>query len=249
VFSFGLASLKESCYSAEGFIAASLPYPPAQDLAKFYLNSQSQIDTAPYLVLLDDRVSEIQHRMNDLQDSFNHHLKEQANLLPGCIPTLINFTNQLTIRLANITAILGSPTYPGSFAYLASLPVVQGNYGSTKTYLCCEVPSLLRRMYIILTAVGWVAMVISVISFFQLYCLDRIPQRLCCSCTVLRPFSPFGASSEVEYQVKGKQVDEEEAAPPIAEVSMDRGDTGSSPVARMVNQEWERSPDTEVARK
>ena len=101
---------------------------------------------------------------------------------------------------------------------------MQTTYGTTKQYLCCDVPGLLQKMYIVLTAVGWLAMVTSVVSFVQLYYLDRIPMRACCPCSAMRPYNPFGQSKEEEYGVKGKQVDEE--APPTAEMTMDRGGIG-----------------------
>lgn len=71
-------------------------------------------------------------------------------------------------------------------------------------------------------------MVVSALGFYQISCLDRIPQRLCCACRALTPFNPFETSEEPSNQVEGeKQMeDEEQRSPPESELTMERESLG-----------------------
>lgn len=142
-FTIGMASLKESCYSAEGFITASTSYPPAQALLKYYLNSNStSTDILQILNVANINITAIERILASPIASLPLYpdILNDTNIQSRCIPTLISLTRLLSATVLNATNILGSLGQPSSLVYLTSFDVVQSNYGSTKAYLCCDVP-------------------------------------------------------------------------------------------------------------
>ena len=89
-FTIGLASLKESCYSVEGFITASNTFPPAQALLKYYLNSNSNpSDDFNVLEAAAINITAVQQILDDPIMSPTNPIYPRflnnTNIISGCI--------------------------------------------------------------------------------------------------------------------------------------------------------------------
>ena len=131
VLVFVLASLKESCYTAEGFFVGVSSNPTIQALIKFYLNSASNpVNTLEVLESEEAlNLTAIQAILSspivDPNNPFYPRFANASNVLPDCLPSLISLTTQLTAQVVNATRILGNAGLTGSLLYFTSLEVVQ----------------------------------------------------------------------------------------------------------------------------
>ena len=103
---------------------------------------------------------------------------------------LQSLAHDLTSRSNAIMAALEKIIQPQASGALglASLGQIQPLYESSKSYMCCDVPGLAARLWIILTVLGWLGLALGVAGMLILHQLDQAHgSGACCSCAWLRP--------------------------------------------------------------
>ena len=103
---------------------------------------------------------------------------------------LQSLASNLTSGSDAILAALGNVNQPRASGALglAGLEQIQPLYESSKSYMCCDVPGLAAKMWIILTVLGWLGLALGIAGLVVLYQLDQAHgSGACCSCVCLRP--------------------------------------------------------------
>ena len=124
-------------------------------------------------------------------------------------PLLQTLAANLTANIQAILAAVGNvytPTPSGALG-LARLEQVQPLYGSTKAYLCCDVPGLGAQLWTALTVLGWLGLGLAVAGLLILGQLDQTHESgACCSCACLRPTKLPPAGKLVNVDAPGGPV-------------------------------------------
>ena len=72
-------------------------------------------------------------------------------------------------------------------------PHTQGQYYSTKAFVCCNIPNFASYMWVWSVTLGWLSFVQVLACFGQIAILDRNAEgKRLCSCACIRPFMPWG---------------------------------------------------------
>ena len=89
-----------------------------------------------------------------------------------------------------------------------SLESVQGEYYSTKAYVCCNIPNYASYMWVWSVTLGWLSLSQALACCGQIVLLDRLPEiQALCSCACIRPFLPWQQrwrSEERESSTEGR---------------------------------------------
>ena len=170
--------------------------------------------------------------------------------IPSMVPTLYksqmqSYACDLSTRSDAILAALGNVNQPRASGALglAGLEQIQPLYESSKSYMCCDVPGLAAKMWIILTVLGWLGLALGIAGLVVLYQLDQAHgSGACCSCVCLRPARlptagkpidmeemPVTAVRSQHYQIQNQELRQLyiNGNEPVVEVRVSRGNGGA----------------------
>lgn len=213
--SIGLMSLRDSCSQSEAIAVSLASNPTVKKLLTFYLDQSSANYFEPneenvvLSTLLINETHIVDNIVTPINQTITQYLGQMNALTQKEISDVIA---TLTKSTGLILQLMGSYSSVGSLLYLLSVPVAQFNYGSTKSYLCCDVPGLIYNMYIGSTVLGWLCLVLLWIGAYFLWRMDYIAEsKACCNCDCYKPINPCASEPN-----KGDpyNVPDEEMAPP-----------------------------------
>ena len=222
--SIGLVALRDSCSQTEQIIVQFLSPGSLRDLISFYLNKE----TANYYSPKDN--PEISTHFINLTAVDTTILQPinatvatvMSKQIPGVdMQNLSKIAFSLTNAISSISKIMGDHNQQGSLMYLVSVPIAQNNYQYTKSYLCCDVPGFIYRIYVSSMILGWLCLVLLWIGSYFLWRMDYLAEsRSCCNCDCLTPMNPFASAKGSQYATDGEAAAAYASSPP-AEIKMD----------------------------